>query len=168
MFNQQYERFVTKVKNLHGDPHYIALGMGFGVFIAVTPTIPFHTALVLILAFVFRASKPAAVLGVWVSNPFTVVFLYVACYKTGFLFFEETTGGFEAIKILLEELEGTSKYLEKIGYFNDFLVTQLKVFVVMNIGGLVLGIPSGIAAYFLTRRFFIQRNLRKLKKRKGI
>ena len=166
MLKYQIDRFVKKVKELHGDPHYIALGMGLGVFIAITPTIPFHTILVLILAFAFKASKAAAILGVWVSNPFTVVFLYVACYKTGFLLFEDTTGGIESIKILIHHLEGDAHFPEKIDYFNEFIKTQLKVFLIMNVGGIILGVPSGIVAYVLTKRFFVKRKLRKKNRQK--
>lgn len=166
MLKHQFERFVEKVKKLHGDPHYIALGMGLGVFVAITPTIPFHTILVLILAFMFKASKAAAILGVWVSNPFTVVFLYVACYKAGFIFFEDTTGGIESIKLLIHHLEGDAHFSEKVSHFNGFIKTQLKVFLVMNVGGIILGVPSGVAAYVVTKRFFVKRKQRKKNRQK--
>ena len=35
-----YDRFIS----LKGEPANIAMGMAIGVFIGVTPTIPFHTA----------------------------------------------------------------------------------------------------------------------------
>ena len=88
MLKEKIRQFVEKVKKLNGDPHYVALGMAIGVFIAVTPTIPFHTVLAIALAILLNVSKPAAILGVWVSNPVTVIFLYFACYKTGYLFFK--------------------------------------------------------------------------------
>ena len=86
MLKKKIAVFIEKVKKLNGDPHYVAFGMAIGVFVAMTPTIPFHTILAIILAILLNASKPAAVLGVWVSNPFTVVFLYFACYKVGLFF----------------------------------------------------------------------------------
>jgi len=55
---------VTQLKELQGDPHYIAMGMAIGAFIAITPTIPFHMVIAVALAFVFRCSKVAALIGV--------------------------------------------------------------------------------------------------------
>ena len=40
----------------------MAMGTAVGVFVAFTPTIPFHTILTIALAFVFRGSKPAALI----------------------------------------------------------------------------------------------------------
>ncbi len=86
MLKKNIALFVGKVKKLPGDPHYIAFGIAIGIFVAMTPTIPLHTIIAIALAVLFKASKPAAILGVWVSNPFTVVFLYFACYKAGHFF----------------------------------------------------------------------------------
>jgi len=164
MLKKQVNRFVEKVRALHGDPHYVALGMGIGVFVAITPTIPFHTILVILLAVVFKASKPAAILGVWVSNPFTVVFLYFACYKTGHLFFEDASGGLESIYLLIEHLEGDFHYTEKLDHFVMFMKTQLRTFMIMNFGGIVLGVPAGVGSYYVTRVYFDRRKARRAKK----
>lgn len=164
MVKNYVERFKKRVKALHGDPHYVALGMGIGVFIAITPTVPFHTILAIAAAFIFKASKPAAYLGIWISNPFTIVFLYVACYQAGFLFFEDSADGLASIQLLIGHLESDIAFSRKMDYFYSFLQTQMRTFLIMNLGGLLLGIPSGIAAYFITRRFFVKRQMRKLKK----
>lgn len=63
--------------------HRMALGLAIGVFWGLTPTIPVQTVLALGLAFFLRANKLGAVVGVWVTNPFTVPFLYPAFYYTG-------------------------------------------------------------------------------------
>ncbi len=154
MIKKKIEYYLTKIKELHGDPHYVALGLAIGVFVAITPTIPFHTLLTVALAILFNASKPAAILGVWVSNPFTVVFLYFACYKTGFLFFEGDSGAFESIEILIHQLESDIHLNEKINYFSEFMKTQAKMFMVMNLGGILLGLPSGLITYIMTKSFF--------------
>jgi len=38
-----FRDFIERAKTLQGDPHYVAMGMAIGVFVSVTPTIPFHT-----------------------------------------------------------------------------------------------------------------------------
>jgi len=146
-------RLLDRIKKLQGDPHYIALGMAIGVFVAITPTIPFHTVLAVAMAYLFRASRPAAIIGVWVSNPFTVVFLYIACFKVGMLLFGHTLGDSDTVMELVHAMENNIPIKEQLHLFVEFFHTQLKLFFAMNVGGVVLGIPGGIAAYVVTKNF---------------
>lgn len=57
-------------------PHRIALAFGVGVWIAFFPIFGIHTGLALLVAFAFRLSRAATVLGCYVNNPWTVVPLY--------------------------------------------------------------------------------------------
>jgi hypothetical protein len=75
--------FFKRVKKLEGDPHYISMGMAIGVFVSITPTMPFHTATAVALAFILRGSKAAAAIGVWFCNPITAPFFYLGSYKLG-------------------------------------------------------------------------------------
>ncbi len=169
MFKKKIEHYLNKIKELHGDPHYVALGLAIGIFVAITPTIPFHTILAVALAVLLKASKPAAILGVWASNPFTVVFLYYACYKTGFLFFEGNSGAFESIEILIRHLESDIHLNEKMSYFSGFMHTQAKMFMVINLGGVLLGLPFGFITYIMTKSFFTRlHEKKKLKEKKPI
>jgi uncharacterized protein (DUF2062 family) len=163
MFRQKINDYIQRVKALNGDPHYVAMGMGIGVFIAGTPTIPFHTVLAIALAVLLKASKPAAILGTWVSNPFTVVFLYAACYQTGHLFFENTSDAMALIRQLIEHLESQIPFSEKMDYFQTFVQAHWKTFFIMNVGGIILGFPAGVAAYIITHRAFFRLRQKKLK-----
>lgn len=167
MFKTKIAGYARKIKELNGDPHYVALGMAIGVFVAITPTIPFHTILAVAAAVVLKASKPAAILGVWVSNPFTVVFLYFACYKTGHVFFDDASGAMALIQQLIEHLESDIHFSQKIQYLMDFVRGQVNTFLIMNFGGIILGLPAGMAAYFITRRFFIRLRAKSLKKQRA-
>lgn len=166
MFKENIGRFIGKAKELHGDPHYVALGMAIGVFVSITPTIPFHTILAIVLAIIFKASKPAAYLGVWISNPLTVVFLYVACYKAGFLFFEDSSGGLDSIRPFIGHLESDIHFSQKVEHFFTFFKAKLRIFMIMNVGGVILGVPSGLAVYYVTRNFFAKRQFRRQHKLK--
>jgi hypothetical protein len=161
MFNKKIAGYVEKIKKLNGDPHYVALGMAIGVFVAITPTIPFHTILAITLAVLLRASKPAAILGVWISNPLTVLFLYFACYKTGHFFFDGSSQASVAIEQLIRHLESDIEFVQKLHYLAGFISDKFNTFLIMNFGGVILGLPSGLAAYMLTKRFFIQLRSRK-------
>jgi len=45
---------VRRVKKLEGNPHYIAMGMAIGVFVGITPTMPFHTVIAVALALILN------------------------------------------------------------------------------------------------------------------
>jgi len=136
--------FTERVKKLHGDPHYVAMGMAIGVFISITPTIPFHTIIAVALAFIFRGSKAAAALGVWFCNPLTAPLFYWGSYKAGMLFLGNQVPFNVKFESILE--------LIKLG---------ADVTMAMIMGGVILGILPGIAAYFLTRKIFLTIRSRK-------
>lgn len=133
-------QYGLKIKQLQGDPQYVALGMAIGVFISTTPTIPFHTVIAVALAFVFRCSKPAAVLGSFFANPVTIPFFYWASYKVGLLFW------------------GNSSDLDIQKYESVFEIFKLgwDVLLAMILGGILIGIPPAIVFYFITRKIFVK------------
>ena len=136
--------FMGRAKKLQGDPHYVAMGMAIGVFVSITPTIPFHTVAAVALAFVLRGSKPAAAIGVWFSNPVTIPVFYLGSYKAGMF-------------LLGKSIPFDAKY-ESI---SELLKLGLDVTVAMIVGGAILGILPGIAAYFITRTIFAKIRSRK-------
>ncbi|MCJ7615152.1 MAG: DUF2062 domain-containing protein [Desulfobacterales bacterium] len=141
---EKIRQFIIRFKELNGDPHYVALGMAIGVFISVTPTIPFHTAIALALAFILRGSKAAAAIGVWFSNPLTIPLFYKGSYDVGMYILGNSAPFNIEYESILELL--------KLG---------ADVTIAMITGGVILGILPGILAYFITRRIFIKIRLRK-------
>ena len=131
-----WQEFCRQLKELRGKPHEISLGMAIGVFIAITPTIPFHTVLAVALAALLRGSKLAAALGVWVSNPLTIPFFYYGSYRLG-----RFVLGYPHL-VLPADYSVIS--LVKLGKH---------VTVAMLHGGVLLGILPGLLAYFLTYKF---------------
>ncbi|MBA3019322.1 MAG: DUF2062 domain-containing protein [Proteobacteria bacterium] len=141
---EKIRQSIIRFKELNGDPHYVALGMAIGVFISVTPTIPFHTAIALALAFILRGSKAAAAIGVWFSNPLTIPLFYKGSYDVGMYILGNSAPFNIEYESILELL--------KLG---------ADVTIAMIAGGVILGILPGILAYFITRRIFIKIRLRK-------
>ena len=72
-----------RLLRIQASPYSIAMGLACGVFAGLMPILPLQTALALLLAFVCRGSKVAAVLGTWVSNPLNVVPQYMLVYYMG-------------------------------------------------------------------------------------
>ena len=136
---ERFRLFLMRIRDLQGDPHYIATGMAIGVFVAVTPTIPLHTAIALALAFIFKGSKAAAVIGVWFSNPVTIPVLYYGSYKIGTLL-----------------LRGPVPYDIHFESISELLDLGLDVTLAMLIGGAILGIIPAVIAYAVTFRLVIR------------
>jgi len=143
---ENIRQVITRFKELQGDPHYIAMGMAIGVFVSITPTIPFHTVIAIALSFLLNGSKIAAAIGVWFSNPITIPFFYLGSYKTGLFVF----GNSVPFDIKYESITE----LMKLG---------MNATCIMITGGIVLGIFPGIAAYFITRKIVVKIRSQRLK-----
>jgi len=81
-------RGVTRVYRLLREPdppHRIALGAALGIFVGLLPLLGIQMAVVAVIALPLRGNLKAAIAGVWLSNPVTVVPLYYAHYRFGLL-----------------------------------------------------------------------------------
>jgi len=108
--------------------------MALGVFIGVTPTIPFHTVLALSLAPLLRVSVVTAYLGIWISNPLTWVPQYLLAYEVGcWLLFG-----------------GEPLYIPEQVDLAAFLHLLWRGGLALQVGGLVIAVPPAVASYFLT------------------
>ena len=123
-----------KFRRLQDDPRKIAGGMALGVFIAFTPTIPFHMVGALALAAVLRVSPVTAFLGIQICNPLTIPAIYLAAYKVGqFLLYR-----------------GKPLVFPETFSFKAWICVLWQGGVALQVGGVILAIPPAIVAYFLT------------------
>lgn len=135
---ERLSQMLVRMRQLEGNPHYIALGMAVGIFISITPIIPLQTVVAVTLAFLVRGSKSAAALGTWLSNPLTVPIVYYADYKLGCALLNYQTT------------------VDKIAFdsFSQFMDLGIDVTSAMLIGSLAIGLVVGVVAYFVTFRVF--------------
>ena len=131
-------QMLIRMRQLEGNPHYIAVGAAVGIFVSTLPIIPLQTIVALTLAFLARGSKPAAALGTWLSNPLTVPAVYYANYKVGCI------------------LLGYENTVDSIAFdsFSQLMALGLEVTWAMLVGGGVIGVVLGVATYFVTLRIF--------------
>lgn len=141
-----------RILRLKASAHSIALGASLGIFVGFLPIIPFQSVLVIALAFIFRANKLAAFSCTWISNAFNVIPFYYMLYIVGSYVLPFSVE-FDPHHLSLEEL----------------IDQGWRLTVLMTVGGLVLGIPSSLAMYFLSLRAVLtyrrRRAMRLLKKR---
>ena len=123
-----------KLLRLQEDPRRIAGGMALGIFIGITPTIPFHTVASIALATLIGVSPIAAFIGIQIGNPLTIIPIYIACYKVGqFLLYK-----------------GTPLVFPETYSFEAWLEVLWQGGLALQVGGVVLALPPAIASYFLT------------------
>ena len=145
---ERLKELFVRIKELQGDPRYIATGMAIGVFVGVTPTIPFHTLIAIALAFVFRGSKPAAAIGVWFANPITIPLFYIGSFKLGTLI-----------------LNRPIPFDVKFESITELMTLGLDVTIAMIVGGAILGILPAVIAYILTYRIMTTVRQKALKRK---
>jgi len=128
-----------RLLRLKGEPGEVAGGIAIGVFIGMTPTVPLHTVLAVLIAYLFRKSKLAAAMGVWVSNPLVLPFVYLLDYKLGRMITRTTPPSFA------------------VSDFSVHKVIELgwRISFPLIIGGLSLGLICAIPSYIITRRLVI-------------
>jgi len=149
-FKDRLKSLYNHIKKLQGDPRYIAMGMAIGVFVGVTPTIPFHTIIAITLAFILKGSKPAAAIGVWFANPITIPIFYIGSFKLGTLI-----------------LDKPIPFDVKFESINELMNLGLDVTIAMIVGGAILGILPAILAYIATYRFMTVIRQKAREKKKG-
>jgi uncharacterized protein len=123
-----------KFLRLQDNPRKLAAGMALGVFIGITPTVPFHTVAALTLAALLRISPVTAFLGIQVGNPLLIPAIYLASYKIG--------------QYLL--YNGAPLALPETYTFKSMMSLLWQGGLALQVGGLVLALPPAIISYFLT------------------
>jgi uncharacterized protein (DUF2062 family) len=134
---------IRKLVTIEDSPESIARGIGIGVFLGFTPLYGLKTLLGLLLAVLFRGNKIAAVIGVNLHDvvlPLVPVVLGME-YDLGFWLLSRPhhlPASLDLIHLRPHE------WLRWTTFFNVGMPILL--------GSLMMGIPFGCAAYFVTRR----------------
>ena len=150
--------YYLRIIRLQGDPHVLARGVAIGIFVGITPTIPFHTILTIVLAFILRSSKIAALLfTVIVSNPLTIFFQYYFSWRLGtWLTFKDLS--WKEIQAILDLISAHTGFREIVialsGLGQDTLLVLL-------VGGTCLALPFALVGYLLAYYFFSEMQKKK-------
>jgi uncharacterized protein (DUF2062 family) len=129
------------IMSLDSHPGHISAGFAVGVFISFTPPIPgLHTALALIIAFVFRLNKLTCLTGSWINSPITVVPSMILSYKLG----KWILGGNGSAELNIRNLDWTT--------LKGIMVHHSKP---LLLGCSIIGFLAAVAAYFICYRLVI-------------
>jgi uncharacterized protein (DUF2062 family) len=154
--------YFIRFKRLQGSPHALAGGTAIGVFVGLTPTIPFHTLLIVFLSLLLRSSALAGIIVSWiVCNPLTYLPIYYLAALIG-----------NRLTPYELNLANVQNALEQImageGIRNSLAIllgSGYEALIVMGVGGLCLALPVAIVSYYPALYFFLQIQKKRINKR---
>jgi len=141
-----YLRFIR----LQGTPYSLAMGAAIGAAVAVTPTLPLHTIVIVPTTLLLRVNTIAAMIaGTIVSNPLTFAAQYYLSWKIGDLLLPG--------RLSWERLEQVLAMVKEAGFVEGLRILShlsLDAIMVLMTGGIILAVPLGIGVYIFSYRFF--------------
>ena len=99
------------------------------------------------IAFAFRLSRAAMLLGAYVNNPWTIAPLYMAGTALGCALLGVSTDGLESIEW---KRHGLGFYRELLAHLRPYLWPYV-------VGNTILGVLGGVGGYFALRAFLERR-----------
>ena len=136
--------------HLDDTPRRIAAAFGVGVYLSFHPLFGLHTLMALGIAFAFRLSRAAVLVGIYVNNPWTMAPMYLA----------GTTLGCWILGVPLHGLRDIEWDLDNRAFYRLLLVSLRPYLWPYVLGNTILGIVCGSLAY-LTMRGILERRARR-------
>ena len=135
----------------------IAGGVAVGLFMGFTPLLGLHMLLALAAAAMLRVNKAVAVLCVWISNPFTLLPIYVPAYMIG----RALLGRFRpaSVAVQTEQIHDILKVFSPVNLLTRFHTAAFwkelasvfaKIGLEITIGGFILGALAASIGYFVS------------------
>jgi uncharacterized protein (DUF2062 family) len=138
---QKLAKVKNKLTGLNAEPHQVAMGYALGIFLAATPFIGLKVFIAMALTFIFKWNKVAAIFGVFHINFLTGPVFYGFSYIVG-------------SSVLGADVSGAFNLSFTMNSLHQIFTTNTIVFVSLLAGGIILGLPMAIAAYFISNSFF--------------
>jgi uncharacterized protein (DUF2062 family) len=117
------------------SPHKIAFAFAVGVFIGMSPLLGIHTLLGIAFAWKFRLNKFITLIGVFVTNPWTIVPIYTLGTWVG--------AQLMGIHDVIPEIEWN--HITLLGFMNDFR----PLLVAFIAGTTCIGLISALISYLI-------------------
>jgi len=154
--------YFLKFRRLQGSPHALAGGTAIGVFVGLTPTIPFHTLLIVLFSLLTRTSTLAGIIISWiVCNPLTYLPIYYLSALVG--------NHLTPYELNLINFQGAlEQAMAGDGIQNSLAIlagSGYEAMVVMGVGGFCLALPFAVVSYYLALKFFVQIQQKRINKR---
>jgi uncharacterized protein (DUF2062 family) len=146
-----FRYYWIQLLRLRGSPFVLARGVAIGVFIGLTPTIPFHTVLILICCAAAKAHPVAGCLAsLMVSNPLTIPLHYWGAWKAGTVFTGSSISWDHVRTIMNLARDANMWEAADLATHEGFRVLGS-----LLLGGIVIALPFAVASYFAALRLYV-------------
>lgn len=146
-----FRYYYLKFLRLKGSPKALAMGTAIGIFVGLTPTMPFHTVLILTASMLTRSSGIAGIIVSWiVCNPFTCFPIYYIALKVGNMVTPYSLD-WSHIETLLSLVVSHSSFAE---IWQAFAKLGYEAITILVTGGIILAFPASIIGYYYSLRLF--------------
>lgn len=155
--------FLRMLRHSHNSPHEIAMGISVGLFIGLGPTFGFQLIPTLFFCYFFKFNKVSGTVGVFITNPFTVIPIYLFNYWLGSLFFSNDINASEILREATQKEH--EKFFEKIKYIYQIIKRLGLSFL---LGCFITSSFCSFVGYFVTKKFttvFLERRKIRLSKK---
>lgn len=126
---------IRYIININEAPHRVALSLGVGLFIGMSPFLGFHTIIGIAIAWIFKLNKFITIIGVYVTNPWTIVPIYAFATWVGAKLLN--------MQGIIPDINWEDVSLYQIVYEMKSLLAPFLL------GTTLLGLISGIAGYII-------------------
>tara|TARA_B100000242_G_scaffold38655_1_gene23116 strand:+ start:126 stop:569 length:444 start_codon:yes stop_codon:yes gene_type:complete len=132
-----YKKILSLFSQKNGTPLFHAKGLAIGVFSGCFPFFGFQTLLGVFFARLARGNVFLAVIGTWISNPFTFIPLYYFNYKVGSIFLSNSSNDTIEKNLVIDDLwkQGT--------------LVSIKLILGSSFVGLFLALTAGSIVYLI-------------------
>ena len=140
---------IKQLLHIEDTPERTALAYALGIFLGFSPFLGFHTVGGIAIAFLFRMSRVAVLLGAWTNLPWLIIPYYTVATWAGMKVI-----GFQFDPAILAEIFrlGLNEGFIQSGFWNR-LASQSELLLAFGVGSLLLGTILSFIAYPLSLRW---------------
>jgi len=150
ILNKKLSGVKNKLLNIPAHPHQVAMGYALGIFLAASPLIGLKVFIAIGLTLLFKWSKVAALIGVFHINIITGP----PFYGLSFLIGKSVLGSDISF-----DLSGPLSLNTMV----EILTTNSLVFMILLAGGIILGLPMAVGAYYFSISILHRKSTLKIK-----
>ncbi len=172
--NKLYLRILIRLRpvlkwifKLRGSSKAIAGGLSLGMFIALTPTVGIQVILAALFATIFNLNRPAAIITVWITNPFTIPAIFTFNYWVGLKIFSGPPVS-DVAKRLLDFVKQMASFdiWQMMDQFIAFMKLGKEVLIPLATGSIIVGSCIAGVTYVVSKRVLEAYFARRERKRK--
>ena len=138
-WQRYWKYYKLRILRIKENPQKIARGFAAGVFAGCLPLMGLQFLVSFLLAMLIRANKLTALMGTWISNPFTYVPLFVLNFKVGKLI----------INLLIPDYEMEISLDSGQKFTEQFTGLGQEITIALLIGSIIVALFSSVITYYL-------------------